>query len=152
MKEQDVLSDYEPHQLVLYAEKRDGSYGPVQTGSWLVKNYLDDYREKRERLKASGLERIARGEISPLRFHLDLAEMSPEGLARRAGVAAWRVRRHLEPRAFGRIGLPLLRRYADALGIPVAAFLALPAHGAEGEAVAFEPSGDPIVSVLKVRS
>ena len=46
MKEKDSRVD-NSHQLVLYVEKEDQTYGPVQTGSYMVENYLDDLFEKK---------------------------------------------------------------------------------------------------------
>ena len=51
MKENEALIDYEPHQLVLYVEKADGTFGPLQTGSFISKNYIEDFWDKMEKLR-----------------------------------------------------------------------------------------------------
>ena len=43
MKEKDILTNFKDQQLILYAEKEDNTIGPVQTGSYLAGNYLDEY-------------------------------------------------------------------------------------------------------------
>ena len=40
MKEKDGIIDCPQQQLILYVEKEDGTYEPLQTGSYLTKNSL----------------------------------------------------------------------------------------------------------------
>ena len=63
MKEQDAKAA-NAHQLVLYVERDDASYGPVQTGSYLAQEFIDDFFEKRERYRRDCLRRLEAGEIS----------------------------------------------------------------------------------------
>jgi len=51
MKEKDLYVDFEPQQSVYYVEKDDESYGPIVSGSYLSKNYLNDFFEKRKSRK-----------------------------------------------------------------------------------------------------
>ena len=53
MKEKDVIIDCPEQQVILYVEKEDGKYEPMQTGSYITKNYLDDYEMKRHHLEES---------------------------------------------------------------------------------------------------
>jgi len=51
MKEADAKVEYQEHQMLLYVEKSDGSYGPLQTGSYMSKNYIDDFWTSANALK-----------------------------------------------------------------------------------------------------
>ena len=107
-------------ELVLYVERSDDTFGPVQTGSFLVENYLDDLLDKQRRLAAACLDRLRRGEFSPVGYYLELLGMTEADLACRASVGRWRLRRHLTPKGFAKLGLPLLTRYAEVFNVPVA--------------------------------
>jgi len=122
MKEKDIREDYEPQQLVMYVEKDDGTYGPIQTGSYLSKNYLDDFWYKKSNLEQALATQMMAGEISPIHYFMVLQELSVAELASRVGLNVFRVKRHLKAQYFKNIKLSVLKRYADVFGIPVASF------------------------------
>ena len=97
MKEKEARVDYREHQLVLYVEKKDGSYGPLRTGSYITKNYIDDYWYKRRNLEKEYLDRVMRGEISPIAYYMVLEELTPSELAARVKLPTRKVKRHLAP-------------------------------------------------------
>jgi len=146
VKERDARTDGD-HPLVVYVEREDGTYGPIQTGSMMVARHLDDYREKRKHLRRDALERLRRGEISPIGFYLELSNISAADLAMRVRLGARKVRKHLRSEAFGRIGLPVLRRYADVFGIEVADLFEIPDQEEAGEEVAREATCNPLVVI-----
>lgn len=119
MREDDAKLDGE-RELVLYVQRGDDTFGPLQTGSYLVENYLDDLLDKRQRRAASCLERLRRGDVSPVGYYLELLDMTEADLACRAAVGRWRLRRHLTPKGFAKLSLPLLTRYAAVFNVPVA--------------------------------
>ncbi len=125
MKEKDIRQDYEPQQLILYVEKEDGSYGPIQTGSYLSKNYLDDFWLKKSNLESQLAAQVMNNEVSPIYYFMTLQELSVAELASRVGVPVFRVKRHLKPSHFKNIKLKLLKRYADVFGVPVSRLLEL---------------------------
>jgi hypothetical protein len=55
-------------------------------------------------------------------------QMSPRLLASNAGLWVWRVRRHLAPTGFARLGPRLLARYAEALCLPPEELKRVPAE------------------------
>lgn len=57
------------------------------------------------------------GQVSPLAYHMEKCQMNAPLLAQYAGLAAWRVRRHLKPAVFKRLKPATLERYARVLGI-----------------------------------
>jgi transcriptional regulator with XRE-family HTH domain len=120
MKEKDVLVDCKDQQFVIYAEKSDGSFSPVQTGSYMTKNHISDFYEIAGKLHNSLLEKLKNGEISPIFFFMTIEDMSLAELASRAGVSKYRVRKHIDPKGFHKVSVSILRRYADVLNIPLA--------------------------------
>ncbi len=117
MKEQEGIVNCPEQQVILYVEKEDGKYGPVQTGSYLTANYLDDYFYKRRNLEASLKERIVRGEISPVKYFMVLSDLTLSELAARAGIWKWRVKRHLDPVHFRSVSQSTLRKYANVFNV-----------------------------------
>lgn len=117
MKEKEAKIDYREHQLVLYVEKKDGSYGPVQTGSYITKHYIDDYWYKRKNLEKEYQEKIRRGEISPIAYYMILEELTPSELASRVGIPTRKVKRHLRPEHFGTITVDQLDRYCAVFNV-----------------------------------
>lgn len=119
MKEKEGLVDCPEQQLILYVEKEDGTYGPVQTGSFLTRNYIDDFYEKRHRLEASLREKVHRKEISAIAYFMTLEELSPAETAARVGLSQRRVKKHMEADHFSKIPPAVLNKYAEVFNIPV---------------------------------
>lgn len=117
MKEKDAKIDYREHQLVLYVEKKDGTFGPVQTGSYISKNYIDDYWFKRHNLEKEYLDKIRRGEISPIAYYMVLEELTPSELASRVGIPLRKVKKHLRPEHFGQVTVDQLHRYCSVFNV-----------------------------------
>jgi transcriptional regulator with XRE-family HTH domain len=120
MKEKDVFVDCQAQQVVIYAEKSDGSFGPVQTGSYLTKNYINDFREIVDNLNNSLTEKLKKGEISPIYYYMTIEELTIPDLAERVGFSKSAVKKHLDPKGFQKISISKLKRYANVLNIPLA--------------------------------
>ena len=125
MKEKDVYVEFKPHQLVLYVEKDDDSFGPMQTGSFMAKNYLDDYFEKVEKWEKSLREQLKKGEISPVYYYMILQSFGEGDLASRAGVSKRKLRQHFQMSNFIKLKLAQIKKYAEAFDIPVASLFQL---------------------------
>ncbi len=145
MKEDEAKTDCEDHQLLLYVERDDGSYGPLQTGSYLVSNYLDDYFQKRGRFERQCLERLLSGEYSPVAYYQELAELTLSELASRARVSRLSAWLHRKPKYFARMRLSTARRYAEVFDVPVANLLQLVAQPERGEIVHERTDNDGLV-------
>jgi transcriptional regulator with XRE-family HTH domain len=122
MKEKDVLVDCEAQQYVIYAEKSDGSFSPVQTGSYMTKNHISDLHGIVANLSNSLIEKLRKGEISPIYYFMTIEELSVPELAARAGFSKSAVKKHIQPKGFLELSVSKLKRYADILNIPVANF------------------------------
>jgi hypothetical protein len=123
MKENEGYVDYPEQQMILYVEKDDGKYGPMQTGSYISANYMDDYLYKRRNLELELRAQLSSGAISPVKYYMIFVDLSLSELAARAGIRTSRVKKHLEPRYFGEVTLDELVRYARVFNVPVANLL-----------------------------
>jgi hypothetical protein len=98
---------------VCYAVGEDGRYVQVPSVGWEPKNLANrqawDLIESQVRVAC---EAVAAGKASPLLVQMTRAMMDPGLLASYAGIAAWRVRRHLRPGPFARLPRHLKERYA----------------------------------------
>ena len=122
MKEKDILTDFEGHQLILYAEKDDDTIGPVQTGSYLAGNYLDEFYHIWGNFEKELFEQLVNKEISPIARYRSLEELSVSELAARAGLPKRRVKKHLKYKYFLKAKVEDLQRYSDVFNVPVTNF------------------------------
>ena len=110
-----------------YAVDDAGHYAAAPSSGWTVEEIVTDQAvEEYSRLAADALRRARTGHASPLEFHMYDRRLELPTLAQATGLWRWRVRRHLRPEVFQRLTLELMRRYADALGIPVEQLRGLP--------------------------
>lgn len=151
MKEKEAKIDYRDHQLVLYVEKKDGTYGPLQTGSFITKNYVDDFWRKRENLEKSSFDRIRKGEITPVAFYMTLEELTTSELAARVGISSRKVRKHMDPAHFGSVTIDELRRYAAVFNVPVTALLQGVTADAKNISLCEEKTDNPYFTILRIR-
>ena len=86
MKEKEGFVEYPEQQMILYVEKDDGKYGPMQTGSFISANYMEDYLYKRRNLELEMREQLVTGHISPVKYYMILIDLSLSELAARAGI------------------------------------------------------------------
>ncbi len=123
MKEKDAYVDFEPQQLIMYVEKEDGTYGPIQTGSYISKNYLDDFWEKTVKLRKLLIEKLRKNEITAIYFYKLIHDFNDVELSRRSGIPVRRVKKHQKVGCFKKARLADLQKYAYAFDIPVSNLL-----------------------------
>ena len=119
MKEKDIKIDYKPHEVILYAEKEDQSYAPVQTGANMPAYYLDDFYFKKEHLEKKLRKELAEGRISPVYYYMLMQDFGPGDLARRVGISKRKLRKHFRPEVFAKLSDKMLERYAVVFGVRV---------------------------------
>jgi transcriptional regulator with XRE-family HTH domain len=122
MKEKEILTEFKDQQLILYAEKKDQTIGPVQTGSYIAANYLSELYSIWGSLEKKWCEQLLNREISPIARYRKLEELSVSELAARAGIPKRRVKRHLLHKHFMKATVRELQEYADVFNVPVANF------------------------------
>ncbi|HAN18051.1 MAG: hypothetical protein A2X13_03760 [Bacteroidetes bacterium GWC2_33_15] len=119
MKEKEAYIDYEPHQLMLYVEKDDGTFGPMITGSHLSKNYIDDYFEKMEKLRLSLLQQLKDNLISPVEYYRVIHDFNVFELSKRTRISVFKVKKHLKVKGFYKAKVSDLIKYAEVFDVPV---------------------------------
>jgi transcriptional regulator with XRE-family HTH domain len=123
MKEKDGVVNCPEQQVILYVEKEDGQYGPMQTGSYLSGNFLGDYENKRYHLEESLRSQVLKGEISMVKYYMVLEDLTLSELAARVGLSKAKVNKHLAPSHFGKVKVETLKKYAEVFNIPLSAML-----------------------------
>lgn len=118
MKEKEGFIDFPEQQMILYVEKEDGKYGPMQTGSYLSAHFMDDYLYKRKNLESELREQLSQGKISPIRYFMVLEDLTISELSARARIRKSKVKKHLDPDHFGCVTADELTRYASVFNIP----------------------------------
>jgi DNA-binding XRE family transcriptional regulator len=149
VKEQEAKA-VNTHQVVLYVERADASYGPLQTGSYLAQEFIDDFFLKREHYRLECLRKLEAGEVSAVWFYLQTLGLAEADLAARVGVSRRAVRRHLTPSGFGEIDLRLAARYAEVFGVPVANLFQTIAARDERVELRQERTANPLLTRTRV--
>jgi len=112
---------------ISYAVDNRGHYSLEQSEGWEAKNIA--LRQAWEAIDAQlrvVLAEIRAGKRSPLAYHMCKAQMDSSLLAQYAGLARWRVKRHLKPGPFARLNQITLQQYADLFAISVATLCRVP--------------------------
>ena len=120
MKEKDLVTECPYHQVVLYAEKDDGTYGPFQTGSYMAGNNISEHFRVTGNLSKTLTEQLKAGSISPVYYYMMIEGLNIDELAGRTGILKFRVKRHLTLKGFREMKIRTLKRYADVFNIPPA--------------------------------
>ncbi len=105
---------------VNYAVDEDGKYRVVMSDGWDAKNIAldaawDEVNEQCEEI----LERIRKGESSPLEYHAAKNLMSIDLLSDYTGFSKRKIRKHFQPKNFAKLDDETLSTYADVLRITV---------------------------------
>jgi len=150
MKENEAKIEFESHQLLLYVEKSDGEYGPLQTGSFLTKNYVDDFWEKRKKLIAATTKKLTDGEISPVAYHMIMVDVSAAEVASRIGISPKLVKKHQELKYFCRINVDMMQKYAAVFGVTLADMFQIQIPSATHYMPKQEKTKNPYVTALSV--
>ncbi|MFH0867483.1 MAG: hypothetical protein V1904_14920 [Bacteroidota bacterium] len=120
MKEKDAYVDFKDHQLILYTEKEDDTYGPIQTGAAAVKDFLGDLRTKWKHMEDSILIKIKSGELSMVYYYMMLEELTSFELANRVGISKSKVEKHFQIKYFKKASLATILKYSEVFNVPVA--------------------------------
>lgn len=119
MKEKDIYIDYKDHEIILYAEKEDKTYGEIVCGSYAAKHHLEELYKYKDKLDAALRIELKEGKISPLNYFMLMQDIGEGDLARRVGVCKYKLRKQLKPEYFSRIPDRKLEKYAIVFGVSV---------------------------------
>ena len=103
-----------------YVSNENGDIELVLSSGWEPVNIVnDDFWESINEDIAGVLERVKKGELSPLAYHMNKYLMDAKVLAHYVGLPRWRVKQHLKPRVFNSLDDETLKRYASFFKITV---------------------------------
>jgi hypothetical protein len=109
---------YEGVKRACYAVNDEGKYVIVPSSGWEAEELVNSLAVNE---LAANLEKtrkaVLEGVKSPLAYHMERRQMIPDILGKTAGIAAFRVKRHLRPEIFAKLKNSVLERYAQALAI-----------------------------------
>lgn len=119
MKINEVPQDitfYEGIKRACYALDDQGKYVIVPSCGWSAEDVVNGLAvaELAKHLEKTRQE-VLRGEKSPLVYHMESRQMTPEILAKTVGLLIFRVRRHFRRDVFPKLKPDILQRYAYAL-------------------------------------
>lgn len=121
MKASEVPQDityYEGEKRACYALNEEGRYVVVTSTGWSAEEVVNSLAvaELTATLEETRKAVLA-GVMSPLYYHMERRQMIPDILAKTAGIATFRVKRHFRPEIFSRLKPAVLGRYAKALAV-----------------------------------
>jgi hypothetical protein len=123
MKKEDVPQDeglYGRWHGISYAVDEDGKYALIRSAGWEPANWANRQAWDVVEQEIAGIvEKIGEGRVSPLAYYMARNLMDVKLLSRHAGLAQWRVKRHLRPGVFRRLSPTILERYAKIFKISV---------------------------------
>lgn len=114
------ITYYEGKKRACYAVDENGKYVIVPSSGWDAEEAVNSLAvaELAEKLEKTRQE-VLKGLKSPLVYYMEQRQMTPQILAKTAGIMGFRVRRHFKPEVFSRLKPGILERYAEALALSV---------------------------------
>jgi hypothetical protein len=115
---QDDITYYEGKRRACYAINDKGKYVIVTSTGWKAEEVfnglaVDELAANLEETRKA----VLKGLKSPLAYHMERRQLIPTILAKTAGIATFRVKRHLRPEIFNELKPPVLERYSQALAV-----------------------------------
>jgi hypothetical protein len=115
------------HRKLMYARDAEGRIVGASSRGWEAEEIVTTHAVDALVAQAEAARaRVAAGTASPLEYWMYQRRMDVALLSQTTGFWQWRVRRHLQPQRFAALSARHLARYADALGLTVAALQRLP--------------------------
>ncbi|MDM0115342.1 hypothetical protein QTI66_24550 [Variovorax sp. J22R133] len=115
------------HRKLMYARDAAGHCVTVGSRGWEAEEIVTTHAVDALVAQAEDARaRVLAGTASTLEYWMYERRMDVALLSQTSGFWQWRVRRHLQPRAFAQLSAAQLSRYANALGLSVQALQRLP--------------------------
>jgi len=155
MKEKEAYTKLNLPPMVLYVEKEDGTYGRIESVSYLADHYLDDYIDKLKKWDIDLKEQLDKGEISPVYYYMIMLELGEGDLASRVGISRRRLKKHFKMGAFEKMSLRMLKAYADVFDVPVSNmlhFIVIKEKDQEKLKISYQKSDNPYITISKIET
>lgn len=118
---------------VCYAVDDQGNYVLTGSAGWDPKNIANGQAwELIDKAAGAALQRVRRGQASPLSYHMARHQMSVGLLAKYAGIGRLKVWLHLKPGPFSRLSPDVLQRYAEVFDLSVQELKTVPDNHVSG--------------------
>ena len=99
--------------LVHYAVNDKGEFEKIPSNGWDPGYYAGfNLQEEFKELTAQAKERVKNNQSSPLEYFMYHASLDLDGLAQFMEISKRKVKKHLTPRGFDKLGDDMLERYA----------------------------------------
>jgi hypothetical protein len=123
MEKKDVPQDhgiYGQWHGVCYVTDENGEYVRSTSAGWEPLNIANGIAWEFINEDLAGvLEKVKKGELSPLAYHMNKNMLDAKVLAKYVGLTKWRVKRHLKPHDFASLDDETLKRYASVFNMTV---------------------------------
>lgn len=111
----------------IYARDANGRLVIAPSRGWEAEEIVTSHAVEAFHAQAEAArERVTAGLASPLEYWMYARRMDVTLLSQTSGYWQWRVKRHLQPKGFAKLSPKQLERYAQALGLSLAALKRLP--------------------------
>jgi hypothetical protein len=111
---------YGQYRELLYSYSPDGEFEKKvgyhdESDRVTLQQTWDFFNERIEEAR----QKVIAGDASPILYYMEKTLVTPMDLSMHAGIMVWRVKRHLKPKVFKRLGEKTLEKYAEAFNITV---------------------------------
>jgi hypothetical protein len=112
--------EYGQYRELLYSYGADGKFEKTvgyhgEADRVTLQQAWDLFNDRIEAAK----QKVKAGEASPILYYMEKTLVTPMDLSMHAGIMVWRVKRHLKPKVFKRLGEKTLKKYAEAFNITI---------------------------------
>jgi hypothetical protein len=147
MKEDEARIESQQKQ-VMYVEKPDGSYETIETGSFMVNNYIDDFMEKQLHFWQRHCDDLVANKISSIAFYQKIQELTAHDVAERTGITMGKVKKHLTPKGFKKATIEDLQAYSELFDVPVGAFFQIARDPGLYKTIRMKKTENPLVNMI----
>lgn len=147
MKEDEAKIESQQKQ-VMYVEKANGSYRTIETGSFMVNNYIDDFMGKQLHFWHKYCDDLTANKISSIAFYQKIQELTTHDVAKRTGISMGKVKKHQTPEGFKKATIEDLQAYSDLFDIPLSAFFQIAKEPDLYKTIKTKKTENPLVNMI----
>jgi hypothetical protein len=115
-----TIEYYEGIKRACYAVNDEGKYVIVPSNGWSEEEFINRMAVNELAVNLEKTRKaVLAGEKSPLAYHMERRQMTPDILGKTAGIAVFRVKRHCRPEIFAKLKDSVLDLYAKALAMTI---------------------------------